>query len=80
MVLNSPQALRYGYATWLYDEARKRGLLGEVEPHTTSLMFAMGERVWFSKGSTSNIKITTAEDLRLLKGWVLAGMEERGEL
>ena len=36
-------------------------------------MFAMGERVWFSKGSTANIKITTAEDLRLFKGWVLAG-------
>ncbi len=80
MVLNSPQALRYGYATWLYEEARHRELLDKVEPHTTSLMFAMGERVWFSKGSTSNIKITTADDLRLFKGWVLAQKEERGEL
>ena len=72
MRLNSPQALRYGCARWLYEEGARSGLLGKVEPHTTSLMFAMGERVWFSKGSTANIKITTADDLRLFKGWVLA--------
>lgn len=72
MCLNSPQALRYGYAKWVYEEGGRRGLLEKVEPHTTSLMFAMGERVWFSKGSTANIKITTAEDLRLFKGWILA--------
>lgn len=75
MCLNSPQALRFGYAKWLYEEGARRGLLGKVEPHTTSLMFAMGERVWFSKGSTANIKITTADDLRLFKGWVLAGIQ-----
>ena len=75
MVLNSPQALRYGYARWLYVEAERRGLLepGICDPHTTSLMLAMGERVWFSKGSTANIKITTPEDLKLFRGWVLAG-------
>ena len=71
MCLNSPQALKYGYARWIYAEGECRGLLGKVEPHTTSLMFAMGEKVWFSKGSTANIKITTPEDLRLFKGWVL---------
>lgn len=73
MCLNSPQALRFGYAKWLYEEGERRGLLETVEPHTTSLMLAMGERIWFSKGSTANIKITTADDLRLFKGWVLAG-------
>lgn len=72
MCLNSPQALRYGCARWLYEEGARSSLLGKVEPHITSLMFAMGERVWFSKGSTANIKITTADDLRLFRGWVLA--------
>jgi 2-C-methyl-D-erythritol 4-phosphate cytidylyltransferase len=71
MVFNSPQALRYGYAKWVYEEGRRRGLIEKVEPHTTSLMFALGERVWFSKGSTSNIKITTPDDLRMFEGWVL---------
>ncbi len=71
MVFNSPQALRYGYAKWVYAEGKRRGLIDKVEPHTTSLMLAMGERVWFSKGSTSNIKITTPDDLRMFEGWVL---------
>lgn len=31
MVLNSPQALRYGYVTRLYDEAERRGLLATNE-------------------------------------------------
>ena len=71
MVFNSPQALCYGYAKWVYEEGKRRGLVERVEPHTTSLMFALGERVWFSKGGTSNIKITTPEDLRMFEGWVL---------
>ena len=60
-----------------YAEGEQCGLLGKVEPHATSLMFAMREGVWFSKGSTANIKITTAEDLRLFRGWVLAGRDEK---
>lgn len=74
MCLNSPQAFRYGYVKWVFEEAKRRNILDKVEPHTTSLMFALGERVWFSKGSTANIKITTPEDIRLFEGWVLAGI------
>ena len=70
--LNGPQALRFDYARWIYEEGERRDLLGKVDPHTTSLMFAMGEKVYFSKDSTTNIKITTADDLKLFEGWVLA--------
>lgn len=76
--LNSPQALRFGYARWLYAEGERRGLLGTVDPHTTSLMLAMGEPVYFSRDSSSNIKITTADDLRLFEGWLLAGGRDGG--
>jgi 2-C-methyl-D-erythritol 4-phosphate cytidylyltransferase len=76
MCLNSPQAIRFGYACWLYEEGERRGLLEMVEPHTTSLMLAMGEPIFFSKDSTSNIKITTKDDLKLFEGWLLAGMSE----
>lgn len=79
MCLNSPQAIRYGYARWIYEEGERRGLLGKVEPHTTSLMFALNETVYFSKGSTANIKITTADDLKLFEGWVLAERHQREE-
>lgn len=79
MCLNSPQAIRFDYARWIYEEGERRGLLDKVEPHTTSLMFAMDEKVYFSKGSTANIKITTADDLRLFEGWVLAGQKHQEE-
>lgn len=72
MMLNSPQALRFGYAQWIYEEASRRDLLETTEPHTTSLMFALGEKVYFSKSSTANIKITTADDLLMFEGYLLA--------
>lgn len=41
-----------------------------VEPHTTTLMYKMGRKIYFSKGNQTNIKITTKEDLELFSGWV----------
>ncbi len=71
MCLNAPQALKLGFARRIYAEGKKRGLLEKIDPHTTSLMAALGERVWFSADETSNIKITTPQDLQLFEGWVL---------
>lgn len=62
-----PQSFRYGYLCELYDEAGKRGLLDTVEPHTTSLMYALGKTIYPSYGDQTNIKITTKEDLEFLK-------------
>lgn len=75
--LNSPQSFRLGYLLDLYEEGRARGILGCIDPHTTSLMAALGRRLYFSKGSTANIKITTREDLRLFCGRLLAGEGEQ---
>ena len=74
MCLNSPQALNYGYVKKLYQRAESLDLLGKVEPHTTSLMLAMGEKIYFSKDNSLNIKITTKEDLEFFKAYVLSAM------
>lgn len=71
MVLNAPQAFRFDYVTQLYQEAEEEDLLNKVEPHTTSLMFLMGRKVYFSKGSQLNIKITTKDDLQLLEAYAV---------
>lgn len=71
MQLNSPQSFKYKYVKDLYLRAQKEDILSKVEPHTTSLMFYMGETVYFSKGNQTNIKITTKEDLELLKAYAL---------
>lgn len=69
--LNSPQALRFDYVCSLYQEGQRRCILDKVDPHTTSLMLALGESIFFSKNSTSNIKITTQEDVHLFEAFVL---------
>ena len=66
--MNSPHAFRYGYIRDIYKRAVETGVIKEVEPHTTTLMYKMGETIYFSKGSQSNIKITTKEDLDLFEG------------
>ena len=69
--MNSPHAFKYGYIKKLYKRAIETGVIDKVEPHTTTLMQYMGEKIYFSKGSQTNIKITTSEDLSLFKGYVL---------
>lgn len=69
--MNSPHAFRYGYIRDIYKRAVETGVIKEVEPHTTTLMYKMGETIYFSKGGQSNIKITTKEDLDLFEGYVL---------
>lgn len=69
--MNTPHSFKYGYIYDLYERASKSGLLEKVEPHTTSLMFAMGEKIYFSLGSQCNIKVTTQEDLELFKGYLM---------
>ena len=56
----------------MFEEAIEKNLIDKVEPHTTTLMYLMGREIFLSKGSQTNIKITTKEDLYLFKGFVLA--------
>ncbi len=77
MQLNSPQCFKYGYVQALYERAEKEKLLETVEPHTTSLMYLMGEKIYFAKGNQTNIKITTKEDLKLFYGYVLAKQSKK---
>ena len=69
--MNSPHAFKYSLIYDIYQQATKSGLINEVEPHTTTLMQAMGYTVYFSKGSQTNIKITKKEDLELFEGYLL---------
>lgn len=69
--MNSPHAFKYGFIKDLYDEAIETGVINEVEPHTTTLMYKMGKRIYFAKGSQTNVKITRREDLELFEGYVM---------
>lgn len=78
-VMNSPHAFQYGFINDLYKEAIETGMIKKVEPHTTTLMYAMGKKIYFALGSQNNIKITKKEDLDLFEGYVLM-KKKRGEM
>ncbi len=48
---------------WAHEEAAKKKI--ENSTATCTLMQALGEKIYFSKGSEENLKITTTEDLKL---------------
>lgn len=79
-VMNTPHAFQYGFIEDMYKEAVKTGIIDTVEPHTTTLMYAMGKPIYFSKGSQGNIKITTKEDLEMFEGYVLEQQRKSEEL
>ena len=74
ITLNAPQSFRYSILRDFYNKAEAEGIIGSVEPHTTTLMYKMGIPIYYSKGSQLNIKITTPEDIVLFKGYLMSKM------
>ena len=71
MTLAAPQSFLYSIIKDVYDQVDKKNMFEYVEHHTTALMTALGIPLYFSKGSNTNIKITTKEDLELFRGYLL---------
>lgn len=69
--ISCPQCYKFGYLKEIYRRSEEKGILENTEPHTTSLMYRLGETVYQSYGNQANIKITTADDIKLLKGLLL---------
>lgn len=72
-----PYGFKFSYLIDIYDRATKKGLLESIEPHTTSLMYALGDSLFLAYGDQTNIKITTKEDLMLFEGYALAKERQR---
>lgn len=70
--LNAPQSFKYSFIRDFYERAQREGLLDQVEPHTTTLMYKMGLPIYYSIGNQLNIKITTREDLDMFRGYVMS--------
>lgn len=63
MLTASPQVYRLSLALKCYEKAEQENRNDFT--FTSSLLIHCGERVYFAKGTTSNIKITKTEDLAL---------------
>ena len=68
---SNPWTFRFGELCEVYDTAIDTGLIEKVEPHTTSVYFELGKRLYFSKTNRKNFKITTPEDVEIFEALVL---------
>ncbi len=66
-----PYGFKYNYLLGVYERAEAAGLIEKIEPHTTSLMYALGDELNLAYGDQTNIKITTKEDFDMFEGYVL---------
>lgn len=76
---SNPWTFRFGELVEAYDEVIRRGMLNALEPHTTSVYLALGKRLWFSKSSGYNFKITLKEDLDKFEGLLLLKQKREAE-
>lgn len=72
-----PQGYQYEYLLDIYQRAKEKCLLETIEPHTTSLQYALGDTLHQAYGDQTNIKITTKEDLDMFEGYVLMKKNRR---
>lgn len=73
MTLSAPQSFLYKNIVDLYKKVEENNMFETVEEHhTTVFMAELGIPLYFSKGSHTNIKITTKEDIDLFLGYQLA--------
>ena len=66
-ILQTPQAYQYKEIMTAYDEAFVRGIGIEASAYANTMMTELGKTLYFSKGSTKNIKITTKDDIEIFK-------------
>lgn len=66
----TPQAFHIGEICDLHREALARGITNSVA--SVTLMIELGHRVYFSKGSEKNVKLTAVEDIDIFKALLAA--------
>lgn len=72
MTLSAPQSFLYRVIKDLYKQVEEKNMFEIVdEHHTTVFMAELGIPLYFSRGSHTNIKITTKEDINLFLGYIL---------
>lgn len=71
MRTQTPQSLRLEKFIWAHEEAVKRGITDTVA--TCTLLIELGESVHLILGEGTNFKITTQEDVDLMKAYLKMG-------
>ena len=73
-ILQTPQAYRYKEIKEAYDKAFECKIGIQSSAYANTMMTELGKTLYFSKGSSKNIKITTKDDIEIFKA--MLGAEE----
>ncbi len=71
-ILQTPQAYRFGEVISAYDEGFSKGVGISGSSYANTLFAELGKTLYFSLGSTKNIKITTADDIAIFRAMLNA--------
>lgn len=61
----TPHVYTLGKLLWAHSEAKKKNITNTAA--TCSLMQLLGEKIYLSKGSEKNLKVTTLDDIEIFK-------------
>lgn len=75
----NPWTFKFGEVCDAYEEAIRKDILEDLEPHTTSLYMALGRRLWFSQCTSPQYKITHKRDLDIFEGSLLLKQKRETE-
>ena len=70
MLCTVPYAFRFGECSDLYDRAFSEGKGVNGNVFTNTLYCDYGKRIYFTKDSETNLKITTPEDIKLMEAFL----------
>lgn len=76
-ILQTPQAYKYGMIMNAYHEGFSKNIGIHSSSYANTLMVDLGYPLFFSEGSTKNIKITTKDDVEIFKAMLKASQERR---
>lgn len=66
----TPHTYTLGKLLWAHEQAKRKNITNTAASCT--LMNALGETVYFSKGSEKNFKLTTVDDLEIFNAYLIA--------
>ena len=70
MLCTVPYAFEFGECSELYDRAFAEGKGVEGNVFTNTLYCDYGKRIYFTKDSETNMKVTTPEDIKLMQAYL----------
>lgn len=76
-ILQTPQAYKYEDIFEAYQEGYKRKIGMDASAYANTLMADLGYPLYFSIGSTKNIKITTIDDIEIFKAMLKESKMEK---